>query len=482
MIDVRPVLFVIGILLMVLATAMGLPALVDYVGGDRDWRVFAASAVVTAFIGLIFTLGSRIEGRFSLSSRQAFLLTASAWASTALMGALPFAFSALDLSLTDAVFEATSGITTTGSTVIVGLDRAPKGILLWRALLNWLGGIGIVVLAIAVLPLLRIGGMQLFRMETSDKNNRVRPRVTQVAWSIGAVYLAFTAAAGLALWLTGMTPFDALCHALAALSTGGFSTADASLAHWGAATQWVTILAMILGGSTFTLFVAPWKRDGWPFLHDSQMRWYLGFLGFFSVLVGLWQWASTDMPVDEALRHATFSVVSVTTTSGFASTDYNAWGGFAQTVFFILVFIGGCTGSPAGAIKVFRWEMLFKLAGVHLKRLVHPHGVFIIDFNRQPVSEAVIKSVLGFVVMYFLTFSVFALALTTAGTDVVTALSGSAQALGNAGRGLGEVIGPAGSFKPLSDAAKWLLSAEMLLGRLELFTVFVLFTRAFWRE
>lgn len=481
MVDVRPVIFVNGILLLVLAAAMGVPALVDVVSDDRDWQVFVASGLVTGFIGLAMMLGARPDERKPLDTRQAFLLTTSVWLAMSAFAALPFAFSGLGMDYTDAVFEATSGITTTGATVMVGLDTAPKGILLWRAILNWLGGIGIIVMAVAILPILRIGGMQLFKMESSDKTDKVRPRTSQIAWSIATVYLFFTSISIVAMWLSGMSLFDAICNSFAALATGGYSTSDSSLGNWGPASQWVTIGAMILGGSTFTLFISPWKHNRWPFLHDSQMRWYLSVLAFFSFLLAMWQWAVNDMDAGEALRHATFNVVSIVTCTGFASTDYNAWGGFAQVTFFILLFIGGCTGSTAGAIKIFRWEVLFKMAGIHLKKLLHPHGVFIIDFNRQRISDSVVDSVLGFVVMYFLTFAVFALALTVTGMDFISSVSGSAQALANAGPGLGDIIGPAGNYKPLPDVAKWLLAFEMVLGRLELFTVIVLFSRSFWR-
>jgi trk system potassium uptake protein len=482
LIDVRPVLFVNGFLLLVLAAAMGVPAVVDLLSEDPDWQVFLASAMVTGFVALTMIFGSRPAGRPSLDSRQAFLLVTAAWVSTAGFGALPFVFSALKLSPVDGVFEAMSGLTTTGATVIVGLDHAPKGLLLWRALLNWLGGEGIIVMAVAILPLLRIGGMQMFKMETSDKTERIRPRVSQVATSITIVYAVFTAAAAAAFWMAGMSMFDALCHAMAALSTGGFSTSDAKLGHWGPAAQWVAIVAMLAGGSTLTLWIRPWKRTQPGIFDESQTRWYLAFVGTFALLMALWQWAVNDLDFGEAARHSVFSVTSVVTTTGFVSTDYNAWGGFAQVVFFILLFIGGCTGSPSGAVKIFRWQVLFQMAGVHLKKLLHPHGIFVVEFNRQPISDQVVDSVLGFVVMYFFTFATLGLALTAVGLDFVTALSGSAAALANAGPGLGDVIGPAGTYKALPDAAKWILSFEMMLGRLELFTVFVLFTRGFWRS
>ncbi|MBC7908490.1 MAG: TrkH family potassium uptake protein [Rhodospirillaceae bacterium] len=481
MIDFKPVIFVNGILLLILALAMGVPALVDAASGDRDWAVFALSALVTGFIGMGMALGARPDQRQPLNTRQAFLLTSSTWFLLSAFAALPFIFSALNLSVADGVFEAVSGFTTTGSTVIVGLDHAPKGILIWRALLNWLGGLGIIVMAVAILPILRIGGMQLFKMESSDKSDKVKPRIAQVAMSIATVYLTFTVLAALAMWATGMTVFEAICHSFAALGTGGFSTSDSSLGNWSTATQWVTIAAMLVGGTTFTLYISPWKHGRWPFVHDSQIRWYLGFLGSFAALLAFWQWAFNDMEPGDALTHATFNVVSVVTTTGFATTDYNAWGGFAQVVFFILTFIGGCTGSTAGGVKIFRWEVLFKLAGIHLKRLLHPHGIFAIDFNKRRIPKAVVDSVLGFMTVYFLTFALFALALTAVNMDLISALSGSAQALSNVGPGLGPIIGPAGNFKSIPEAAKWIMAFEMILGRLELFSVIVLFTRSFWR-
>ncbi len=481
MIDFKPVIFVNGILLLVLAAAMGVPALVDGASGDPDWKVFAASGLVTGFIGLAMTLGAQPGRREPLTTRQAFLLTACTWFLLTIFGALPFIFSGLSLSIADGIFEAASGLTTTGSTVITGLDKAPKGILLWRALLVWLGGLGIIVMAVAILPILRIGGMQLFKMESSDKSEKVKPRTAQVAGSIGLLYLAFTLLAALGMWATGMTPFEAVCHAFAALGTGGFSTSDASMGNWSTATQWVTILAMLVGGATFTLFISPWKHGRWPFFTDSQIRWYLGFLAFFSALLTFWQWAVNDMEPGEALTHATFNVVSIVTTTGFATTDYDKWGGFAQVIFFVLTFIGGCTGSTAGGVKIFRWEVLFKLAGVHLKRLLHPHGVFVIDFNERRIPKPVVDSVLGFMTVYFLSFAIFAIALSLVGMDLVSAITGSAQAISNVGPGLGPTIGPAGNYKMVPELAKWIMAFEMILGRLELFTVIVLFTRSFWR-
>ncbi len=484
MIDVRPVLYINGFLLAVLAVAMCIPALTDFAYGDADWQAFAAAAGITGVAALVMIFGNRPEGELDLSVRQAFVLTTSIWVLTAAFGALPFFLSALGMSYTDGYFEAMSGLTTTGSTVIVGLDTAPKGIILWRALLNWLGGVGIIVVAVALLPILRIGGMQLFRMESSDKTDKVKPRVSQVAGNIVLIYVTFSLLCCLMLWALGMSFFDAIVHAMASLATGGFSSSDNSLGNWNhlPAIQWAVAFWMMVGGTTFVLFITPWKRNRWAILYDSQVRWYLAFLAFFSGLLAFWQWVVNDMPPFEALRHATFNVVSVVTTTGFASTDYSKWGGFAEVTFFILTFIGGCTGSTAGGIKIFRWQVLFAMAGVNLKRLLHPHGVFVIDFNKINIPDPVVRSVLGFILLFFFTFAALALALTMTGLDVITSLTGAAQALANVGPGLGDIIGPAGNFKTINDPAKWLLAFGMLLGRLELATVLVLLTRSFWRS
>lgn len=482
MIDLRPIALLIGYLLGAMAVAMLVPAMVDAYYDDLDWLVFLASALVTGFVALALVFGHRTEAAAALSIRQAFLLTTLAWLAAGLFGALPFMFSALDMTITDAVFESISGLTTTGSTVLSGLDTMPRGILLWRSTLQWLGGIGIIVMAVAILPVLKIGGMQLFKMESSDKTEKIKPRIRQVASGIAIAYVSFTILCAIALWLVGMTPFEAVNHAMTTLATGGYSTSDGSLGHFGPAAQWIVTIFMAVGGTTFVLFLAPRKKGKWTLLADSQFRWFIAFLGFFTALLAAWQWAVNDWSAHDSLRHAAFNVVSVVTTTGFASTDYSLWGGFPQVAFFVLTFIGGCTGSTSGGIKIFRWEVLFAMARVHLKRLIHPHGVFVIDFNKQRISDQVVKSVLGFMVLYFLTFAGLTLALTMTGLDAVTALTGAATSISNVGPGLGDIIGPAGNFEPLPDPAKWVCVLGMVLGRLELFTVLVLFTRSFWKE
>lgn len=481
MLDFRPVLYIDGFLLLILALAMGLPMAVDLSSGEGEWPAFFVSFSFTAFIGLALIFGNRMQGWPVLRTRQAFLLTATSWLLVAVFAALPLHFCSLQMSITDGLFESVSGITTTGATVLSGLDRAPRAILIWRALLQWLGGAGIIVTALALLPVLRIGGMQLFRLENSDKLDSAQPRVSQLTGKILAIYGLLTLFIAAALILAGMTPLEAVCHAMSSLSTGGFSTSDQSLGHFGEAARWVCVLGMLMGSLTFSHYILPRRKGRWAIFDDSQIRWFLIFAVVFSLLVTFWNWAVGDMGAYEAFSHSTFNVVSILSTTGFHSTDYDAWGGFAQMTFFVLAFVGGCTGSAAGGIKVFRYEVLFAVTGVHIRRLLHPHGVFPIDFNRIQVTEPVLRSVLGFVMLYFICLATLGTLLTVCGFDAISGLSGAASALGNVGPGLGRIIGPAGNYHDISDAAKWLFAIGMMLGRLELAPLLILTSRLFWR-
>jgi trk system potassium uptake protein TrkH len=482
LLDVRPVLFIIGFVLLILAIAMGFPLVVDLATDHSEWQAFAFSAMASGFFGLVLISANHTLDAPEFRIRQAFLVTVGSWLLAGLFGALPFYFGSLHLSPVDAVFETISGITTTGATVITGLDTVPRSVLLWRALLQWLGGIGIIVTSVALLPVLRIGGMQLFRMESSDKTEKVKARISQVATGIILVYALFTLLLTIALALAGMTPLESVCHAMSSLATGGFSTSDQSLGHFSAAAQWICMLGMVAGGITFTQFITPWRRGRWSILEDSQTRWYLIMIVFFAMLMTFWNWAMRDVDAADAFRQSVFNVVSIITTSGFHTGDYDAWGGFAQVAFFVMTFIGGCTGSTAGGIKIFRYEVLFAVTGVHLSRLLHPHGIFVIDFNRLHLSDAIVRSILGFMMLYFFCFVLLAMALTVVGLDVTSALSGAASALANVGPGLGHLIGPGSNYAELPDEAKCLLAFGMFAGRLELATVLILFSKTFWRE
>ncbi|HEY9548732.1 MAG TPA: TrkH family potassium uptake protein [Kiloniellaceae bacterium] len=480
MIELRPIVFILGILLSVLAVAMVIPAIVDIAVGHPDWQVFLTAAFVTLFVGVSMMLTTRASlGRFSV--RQAFVMTNLAWFVIVLFGALPFLFSELELDPVDAFFESMSGVTTTGATVIVGLDFAPPGILLWRAILQWLGGIGIIVMAVAVLPMLQVGGMQLFRVEAFD-TDKVLPRAAQIAGGIGIVYVFLTAVGTLALWALGMSGFDAVAHAMTAIATGGFSTYDASVAHFdNAGIDWAISVIMLLGSVPFVLYLRVARGSLRPVFADSQVRWFLSIVGVSVALVALWLYHNELMDPLDALRYSTFNVISVMTGSGFATADYGRWGSFVMAIMFVLMFIGGCAGSTTCGIKIFRLQVLYAIVEAQIYRLMQPNGVFFAYYNRKPIPDPVATSVMSFFFLFAACFALLAIALGLTGLDFVTAVSGAATAIGNVGPGLGDVIGPAGNFASLPDSAKLLLSLGMLLGRLELFTVLILLAPAFWR-
>ena len=479
--DFRPIFLVIGLLLATLAVMMLIPTAVDFFAGNPDWEVFAISSGVTLFVGVAMALTSR-AGAMRLSIRQAFLMTTLSWVTLTFFASLPFVYTQLGLSFTDAFFEAMSGITTTGSTVITGLDGLTTGILLWRALLQWLGGIGIIVMAIAVLPMLKVGGMQLFRMESSDQSEKALPRAAQVASAIGVIYLVLTVACAGAYWLAGMNGFEAFAHAMTTIATGGFSTSDGSIGHFDGA--WIGIIAtvfMIIGALPFLLYLRTLQGNFKAMFSDSQVQWFLSTVAVVVIVAAGWLWLENGLGPVLALRLASFSIVSIITGTGYATSDFSLWGSFALPIFFFIMFIGGCAGSTTCGIKIFRFQVLYAAARTQIHHLLQPHGVFIPYYNRRPISEEVIVSVLSFFFMWFLSFTLLALALGLLGLDFLTAFSAAATSLANVGPALGPIVGPSGTFQSLSDEAKWLLSGGMLLGRLELFTVIVLFSRSFWR-
>ncbi|GJL85370.1 MAG: Trk system potassium uptake protein [Micavibrio sp.] len=478
--DLRPVFYVIGIFLSIMSVSMVLPMLADMYTGYSDWQVFFVCIIITAFFGGSLVL-SNAGKTFSISIRQAFLLTVLSWLSLATFAALPFCLSELEMSYTDAFFEAMSGITTTGSTVIVGLDSAPPGILLWRAILQWLGGIGIIVMALSVLPFLKVGGMQLFRTESSE-SEKALPRAAQLASSIGILYLGLTVLCAAAYMFTGLGTFDAVAHAMTTIATGGFSTFDSSFANYDRAwTELVAIIFMILGSLPFVLYLKAVRGNLKPLLNDSQVRWFLSIVTLAIIVTVSYLVFQADTPFLEALRRATFNVVSIITGTGYSNGDYNLWGGFAVSMFFFLMVVGGCAGSTTCGIKIFRFQVLYAISSVQVKKLLHPHGVFIPHYNGNPIPKDVPISVMSFFFLYALCFSVLAIALSYVGLGFLEAMSGAVTSISNVGPGLGE-IGPGGTFKHLPDSAKWILSAGMLLGRLELFTVLVLLSPHFWKH
>ncbi|AVM75062.1 TrkH family potassium uptake protein [Magnetospirillum gryphiswaldense] len=483
MIDFRPVLQIIGWILCLLALSMTVPAAIDAMAGSGQWMAFIASAGITLVAGLGLVLGTRTDNRKPLSIRQAYLAAGLGWLVPCLFAALPFSLSSLDLSATDAFFEATSGITTTGSTVLSGLDTLAPGLLLWRGLLQWLGGIGIIVMALAVLPVLNIGGMQMFRVEVVSARERTAPRAARIGSTLISVYVGLTALLALALWAAGMGRFDAITHAMSTIATGGFSNYDRSMAHFDSVTMdLIVLVGMILGGMPFLLFFTLAQGDWRRVLRDQQVHWYLGLMALGSIAITLWLIDVRHFQPLTALRHAAFTVASVMTGTGLVTLDYSDWAGMPVAILFFLTFVGGCAGSTAAGIKVFRFQLLFANAVVQIRQLLRPHAVMVPSFNNKPIPKDVLTSVMGFIFVYALAFATLSMMLAVLGLDFVTALSASASAISNVGPGLGDLIGPGGTFAPLPDLAKILLAGGMLFGRLEMFILLVVFVPSFWRD
>lgn len=479
--DFRPVVLVAGILITTLGLAMLLPAIVDLAAGNDDWIVFVASSLLTTLVGLSLFAATRGIPK-GLSTRQALLMTVVSWVALVAFGALPFIWSGVVPTYTDAFFESMSGLTTTGATVIGDLDNRPPGILFWRGLLQWLGGLGIIVMAIAVLPMLQIGGMQLFKAEAFDTAEKILPRATQISSSITLVFIGFTGLCCILFLAAGMPIDDAVIHAMTTVATGGFSTKDLSIGYYdSAAIDWITIVFMILGSIPFILYVQMLQGRVRPIFLDSQVRVFLTLLITATLIAWLMAHNGQHHVGLDGLRFAAFNVVSITTGTGYATTDYGLWGPHAISFFFVIMFVGGCAGSTSCGIKIFRFQVLFEAIRQHISQVMYPHGIFRPKFNGRPIDYRVIASVMSFMFLYVVSFGVIAIALIVIGLDTTTALSGAGSAISNVGPGLGTIIGPAGNYAPLPDAAKWVLAAGMLLGRLELFTIMVLFLPRFWR-
>ncbi len=481
MLDLRPVGYVIGLLVTVLGAFMLLPLLVDLAEGRGHWPVFVQSGLITILSGGCIALSCANGVREGLTIQQTFLLTTGVWLALPIFGALPFVFGATEARFVDAFFEAMSGLTTTGSTVLSGLESLPKGLLLWRGILQWLGGIGIIVVAMVFLPELRVGGMQIFRSEGFDTFGKILPRATQIASQISGIYIVITLGCALVYLILGMDTFDATVHALTTVSTGGFSNYDASFGTFSGATEYAASLFMILSALPFVRYVQLINGNTCAILRDSQVH---AFLATLVIVVGLC--AVTLIYVfphdlEQAVREALFNVTSVMSGTGYTSVNYMLWGPFLVSVFFFLGLIGGCAGSTACSIKIFRYQLLFASVRAQLQKTRSPHGMFTPRYAGRPVSDDVLSSVMSFFVFFIATLGLLAVALSLTGLDFVTSVSGAATALANVGPGLGDIIGPAGTFAPLNDTAKWLLAAAMLIGRLELLAVYAIVTVQFWR-
>lgn len=483
MIDLRPINASLGILVTALGTMMIVPAMVNLVHGDPNWIGFVASALVTVFIGAMLWLTGRQAEPGRLSIRQAFLLTSLAWIVLSAFGAIPFMLSRADLNFTRAYFEAMSGLTTTGATVLSDLEIVSPGVLMWRSLLQWYGGVGVIVVAIAILPALQIGGMQLFRTEFSEKTEKVLPRVRQIANGILGAYILLSLACAGAYFAAGMSTFDAVNHAMTTLATGGFSTRDASIgAYASPAVEYIAIAFMIAGALPMLLFLRAAGGDLGALARNTQVRLFLALVVLLTFASMAQQRLSGINSGEESFRYALFNITALITTTGYSATDYTHWGAASDALFFFVMFLGACTGSTAGGLKTFRLAIIGAVIVQHLKRLIYPNGVFRIRYGGTPIGDDVVASVMSFLFLYLLTFIAVAVALSVMGYDTLTALSAAVACLAGVGPALGATVGPAGHYGPLNDAALWLLSFAMLVGRLELFTVFVLLLPRFWRQ
>lgn len=479
-VDLAPVLFLLGVLLATLGGAMLGPAALDFALDERDWPQFLISSGITVFCGLLLvTANSRPNIRLEL--REGFLLTALSWLVLAFFGGLPFLFANDTMSFSDAIFESVSGLTSTGATVLVHLETQPSGVLLWRALLQWIGGIGIIGMAITLLPALRVGGMQLFRMESSDTTEHGLTRFAGLGVSIITIYLVMTIGMVIAYMSVNLSPFEAVCLAMSTVSTGGFATTDASAGNLPPLALWFAIGGMLMGSLPYILYVRAIRGRPGALISDPQVRGFLGFLLVACALMTLWRWTSSDLAFSDALTSATFAVTSVVTTTGLVHEDYTQWGSFAFLFFFLILFSGGCTGSTTGGIKMFRFQVAFIVLSSHIRRRYLPNAVVLPTYGGRPVDDDVAVSVTLFFFALGATTWFFALVLAMLGLDWLTALSGAMTTVCNVGPGVGDVIGPQGNFASLSPEVKWVLATAMIMGRLELFTMLVLLDRRFWR-
>ena len=477
-----PIIYLIGMLLCILSLFMMIPAFVDWLYGNNDWPAFVGASLLTLFIGAILYLSNRDSTTEHLELRQAFLLTNSAWISIALFGSLPFLLSEIDMSFTDAIFESTSGITTTGATVINNLEATSHGILIWRALLQWLGGVGIIVMALAVLPMLSIGGMQLFKTESYETPDKVVPKAASFAAGISIVYITLTVIWALMLWVAGMPLFDAIAHAMTTLATGGYSTRSDSLAAFNSSSiEIIVIFGMIVGSLPFVHYLAITKKGLKNLFKDDQVKLFLTLIVFVVFIVSIYL-NLNDIPFLEALRLASFNVISIITGTGFGTSDFNNWGGFPTTILLILMFIGGCAGSTTCGLRMARIQVLVANAKAQISKLIRPHAVVVSYYNQKPIPENVAESVMGFFFLYIISFAVIACLLGGLGLDLITAISGAASAIGNVGPGLGDIIGPSGTYQSIPELGKLFLCAGMILGRLEIFAILVMFSPLFWKN
>ena len=478
----KTVFFLIGVLLTILGVSMLIPYAIQILQNENS-HSFIGSSFITIFIGILFILAN-LEKNFKLNLQQTFLFSALAWFLIAIFGSLPFLLSPITFSISDAFFESMSGITTTGATVITNLDATPKSILLWRSIMQWLGGIGIIVMAITILPLLKVGGMQLFKMEGPLSTEKILPRTLEVAKILISTYLVLTIICALLYWFFGMSVFDSVAHSMTTLATGGFSTHNNSIGFFeNPNIEIIASVFIILGSIPFITYLKFVKGNKRIFLEDIQIKGLINILVISIIIMFAYLFfISNELSIFDKLRISAFNVISILSGTGYVTDDFGLWGKFSLIFFLFLMFIGGCAGSTACGIKIFRLQMLIIFLKNQIKKLISPNSVIVVKYNNQKITDDFIKSVITFIFSFLFIFLIIALLLSLTGLDFITAISGAASSISNVGPGLGDIIGPNGNYKNIPDVSKWVLSFGMLLGRLELFAILVLFFPSFWRN
>ena len=475
----KTVFFTLGILQIILGIFMLLPIFVQFFFKEIDSSFFGAS-IITIIFGTLFFL-SNLDHDKKLNLQQAFLLTALSWLSIAIFGSLPLIFSEVNFSFTNAFFESMSGITTTGSTIIPNLEEMPKAILLWRAILQWLGGIGIIVMAITLMPIMNVGGMQLFKISNSDSSEKILPKSKEIALRLIYIYSGLTTLCAISYKILGMNTFDSITHSMTTIATGGFSNYNESIGFFNSFSIEISaMIFIILGSLPFIAYIKFLNGNRRIFFSDIQIRTFLKII-LISILI-LSIYLFLDKSSELNFRTVLFNVISILTGTGYVNAQFDNWGGFPLIIFIGLMFIGGCAGSTTCGIKIFRFQILYSFVLNQLKKIIYPKGIFVLKYNQSPVDDKFTASIISFIYMYLVIFFVITALLSLTGLDFITSISGAATSISNVGPGLGSTIGPNGNFSSLPDISKWILSFGMILGRLELFAILVLFLPSFWRN
>ncbi len=477
----KTVFFTLGVLLIVLGFSMLVPITIQLIYNEFN-STFIISSIITITFGALFFLAN-IDHNRSLSTQQAFLLTALSWIGVAIFGSIPFIFSDLNLSLTDAFFESMSGITTTGATIINNLSDTPKAILSWRAILQWLGGIGIIVMAITLMPIMNIGGMQLLKISSGDSSEKILPKSKQISLRLVLIYFSLTLLCAFFYKICGMNFFDSLTHSMTTIATGGFSNYNQSIGFFESAKiEYVSIVFIILGSIPFISYIKFLSGNKKIVFKDEQIKLFFKLI-FFSILILFIYLTIVNKSIFEIqLRAITFNVVSILTGTGYVTKEFDQWGNFPLIFFLLLMFIGGCAGSTTCGIKVFRVHMLYFFLKNQLLKIIYPRAIINLKYNNDIVQDKLIASIISFIYLYIIIFFVISALLTLTGLNFITAVSGAASSISNVGPGLGNEIGPNSNYSSLPSASKWILSVGMILGRLEIFAILVIFLPSFWRN